>query len=472
VLADAVSSGSSDQQSQKQKQLQLQRQQQHGEQEQEHSPLQLTSFCSSLPSSGRMLLGLAGLAQLTSLQLTLGDRPPTDGCAAALATLTAMRTLTLPLETVQDTGAGTDWGQAWSSGQPHRLSTTLQHALKHLTKLTHLCLGWAPDNLVFSQFPISLASLQFGEEYKFSGAWWFRAKPTLELHHLTRLTNLQVTELEGRATVPQSLRSLTVDHLYYLCDPDDGPKQLQQLQHLQHLHLQQSCRCREVTMLQQLTQLTHLGMVCSLLSGITDERDAKLSAVMPTVPLKWLRLYGVSYQSESPDISRQTGVGSILAALGSCTQLTHLQLESVRVGSSVVVLCEQLQKLPALEELQLVSLEAPKLVGPGGGGGGGGSSGGGGGSDADADAGVVAGDGGQVGSGSYWGPLWREFALLAPLRSLMVQQVPLQDGDVSALGAASQLACLRLVDCGVGEAAAAQLKSAFEHLPGNILLMS
>lgn len=220
-------------------------------------------------------------------------------------------------------------------------------------------------------------------------------------------------------------------------------------------------------MLQQLTQLTHLGVVCKILRRVTDGRDIKLPALLPTLPLKWLRLHGASFRSNC--LQQTSGEGSILAALGSCTQLTHLQLESVRVGCSVVRLCEQLRKLPALQELQLVSLEAPKPVGTGvgvdggvdvdGGGGddGGGASGG-------AGAGVDPRDAGQGSAGSFWGPLWRDVALLAPLRRLVVELMPLQDGDVSALASASQLTCLKLVGCGVSQAGAAQLKSVFEHM--------
>lgn len=82
-----------------------------------------------------------------------------------------------------------------------------------------------------------------------------------------------------------------------------------------------------------------------------------LAAALLPLSVAWLHLHGMTVALAGvPDTSQK----HILAALGSCMQLTHLALHDVRVGDSVVGLCEP--KLPMLQELQLVALRPVKPV--------------------------------------------------------------------------------------------------------------
>jgi hypothetical protein len=185
------------------------------------------------------------------------------------------------------------------------------------------------------------------------------------------------------------------------------------------------------------------------------------------LPLRWLYLNSDGIEGKAA--SRASD--AILAQLGSYTQLTYLQLQQLTIPSPVAIISRQLQRLPALQELQLVRLRATSPV-----------------NRAAADPGVLnpaaadpESDGGPAAPGadpqaevvvdnqgavdSMWGPLFKAVPLLAPLRKLAVDRLQLLDGDVDALGGASQLTCLRLAACGVSEAAVARLRSAFAHLP-------
>jgi hypothetical protein len=165
------------------------------------------------------------------------------------------------------------------------------------------------------------------------------------------------------------------------------------------------------------------------------------------LPLRWLHLNsdnieGAAASSESDDI---------LAQLGRYTQLTYLQLQLLTILSPVANLSRQLQRLPALQELQLVRLRVANpatadpgalnpaaaadpegvLAAPG----------------ADPQAEVVVDSQGAV--DSMWGPLFKAVPLLAPLRKLVVFGLlpAVHDSDVDVLRGASQLTCLRLAAC-------------------------
>ena len=144
---------------------------------------------------------------------------------------------------------------------------------------------------------------------------------------------------------------------------------------------------------------------------------------------------------------------AILAQLGSYTQLTYLQLQQLSIPSHMASLSRQLQRL---QELQLADMKAaqPQPATAAG---------------VDPRGGVHS--HGNVHEDSVWGPLFRVVPLLAPLRKLIVDRLlpAVHDRDVSALGGASQLTCLRIAACGISEAAAAQLRAAFAHLPEGVL---
>jgi hypothetical protein len=301
-----------------------------------------------------------------------------------------------------------------------------------------------PDSL-----PTSLVSLQTGNRVN----ELLPGYNPLELQHLTRLTHLDVRSLKANDVLPPSLRSLQVhDKLdlnvaEYPLDLWMGLPgscvNLDQLQYVQHLHL--SSHPSDISRLQQLTQLTHLGLQCSVQSV-----EATTAAALSTLPLRWLHLNsdnieGAAASSESDDI---------LAQLGRYTQLTYLQLQLLTILSPVANLSRQLQRLPALQELQLVRLRVANPVNP---------------ATADPGAlnpaaaadpeGVLAAPGAdpqaeivvdsQGAVDSMWGPLFKAVPLLAPLRKLVVFGLlpAVHDSDVDVLRGASQLTCLRLAAC-------------------------
>jgi hypothetical protein len=207
-----------------------------------------------------MLCALAGQAQLTALQLCLtSSSRPATGYGAALASLRSLRSLTL--NTVQKASDVSFFG----TNVPHRWQAllNLDAELQQLTSLTHLSLSWMPDSL-----PTSLVSLQTGNRVN----ELLPGYNPLELQHLTRLTHLDVRSLKANDVLPPSLWSLQVhDKL----DPNVAEYpldlwmglpgscvNLDQLQYVQHLHL--SSHPSDISRLQQLTQLTHLGLQCSV----------------------------------------------------------------------------------------------------------------------------------------------------------------------------------------------------------------
>jgi hypothetical protein len=211
---------------------------------------------------------------------------------------------------------------------------------------------------------------------------------------------------------------------------------------LQHLHLSADMHRGQISRLQQLTALTHLGLRGQVLSA----EHTMSEAVSASLPLRWLHVFGSGGATSNGQFER------VLLQLGSCTQLTFLQLSTwhdLNMTGSVASLSAQLQRLPGLQELQLVAQRAAEYQGP---------------IDAEHDQGGVISQG-VVGEESVWGPLFNLVPSLAPLRTLNVDRVLLVDSDVDALGGASQLTCLRLAGCGISAAAAARVRSAFAHLP-------
>jgi hypothetical protein len=424
-------------------------------QEQDGSPLPLVHFSSSLPSDGRMLCTLASQTQLTGLQLCLiTSGKLVSGCGAALASLTSLRSLTVNAGPTVTSTATSTAGSSYHSRvtQPgmqrtlgiSKIAAALEPALQQLTDLTHLSLGWKPSS---ASFPSSLVSLQIQDEIMIPG------HECLQLQHVTRLTHLEVREVDSRAALPPSLRSLRVHHFNLSVHADiqqramaegypDSRVDLGQLQNLQRLHL--NSKPYDISRLQQLTALTHLGLRCDFLSFIVRHTS---DAVLASLPLRWLDVFG--FGAGEPCIDWQR----VLPQLGSYTQLTYLQLRQLHMTGYVASLSEQLQRLPALQELQLVRLTAAEPQ--------------------SAPAAEHAQGGvdsqGVVGGESAWGPLFRAVPILAPLRTLVVDRVLLVDGDVDALGGASQLTCLRLTGCDFSKAAAARVQSAFAHLPDGVV---
>jgi hypothetical protein len=431
-------------------------QQQHSKEEAQAvngSPQPLVHFSSSLPSDGRMLCTFAGQTQLTALQLCLiASGKVVSGCGAALASLTSLSSLTLSAgQTVMSTAISTSSNVQGPSPLSHavqagqrikgmrEISATFDPALQRLALLTHLSLCWIPSSTVVS-FPTSLVSIQIQDEIMVPG------RGCLQLQHLTRLTHLEVGWVDSRAALPPSLRSLRVhkninlsvyEDLQAKWEGEPDPRvDLNQLRNLQHLHLS-SAPHDSISRLQQLTGLTHLGLWCNVSADRTIS-----DAVSASLPLRWLHVSGFEGHESCFELRR------ILPQLGSCTQLTYLQLRQLHMTGYVASLSHELQQLPALQELQLVRLTAAEPQG---------------GPAAEHDQGGVTGQG-VVGEKSAWGPLFRAIPILAPLRTLVVDRVPLDDSCVDALGGATQLTSLRLAGCGFSEAAAARVRLAFAHL--------
>jgi hypothetical protein len=446
----------------------LQQQQHEEELQAGGSVLPLAHFSTNLPSYGRLLCALAGQTQLTALQLRLvNSGKPAAGCSAALASLTSLQCLTLDTLPEPKVGSHNLVIIGMSHIPSHRqVVSAVESALQRLTRLTHLSLSWMPSNKGAS-LPTSLVRLQIGSTESIP-----RHK-LVALQHLTRVTHLEVKSLKAKDVLPPSLRSLQVDDPLDLrmprapagrSDPrwhpgmDDMLVDLDQLQDLQQLHL--SSHPYNISKLQRLTGLTHLGLECRVHSG-----EATSAAVLASLPLRRLHLQSGIAGVEG---ASRRGFGDVLAQLGSYTHLTCLKLQELSTPCSVASLAGQLQGLPVLQELQLVRLRAqdpanpaaadPSVLNPAADYPEGGPAAPGG----DPLAEVVVDSRGAV--DSAWGLLFRAVPLLAPLRKLVVEGLPLQDDNVDALRAATQLTCLGLTGCGVSEAAAAGLQLALTHL--------
>lgn len=226
--------------------------------------------------------------------------------------------------------------------------------------------------------------------------------------------------LHEEATLPHSLQQLSVRRVRY-------KSPLVQLQHLQHLQLLDLPPTPQLQQLQQLTGLTAFGMQCPA------PDDDSTAVVVARLPLTRLGMHGYPGDNFSNAwVPRRWLRSSMLAALGSCTRLTYLSLERLSVAGTVCRLCEQLQKLPSLQELRLVVLCMRVTA------------------DSKCDG--------------KWEPLWRAVPQLLPLRKLVAGGLCLEGDMVTVLAAATQLTCLMLADCAVNSKVERRLRSKFAHL--------
>lgn len=382
--------------------------------------LLLTRFVSSMPSSGRVLSTLPACKQLTSVQLRPGAGASV--CARAKAAVSGLAALT----SLKELGFTSDPKEREVNLQ---LVHSLAPALPFLTALTHFDLAWYPAQHIVTKLPASLVRLRFGNIGIYS--------VTISLAHLTQVTSLHIPFVNETMVLPPSLHTLTG---HVIC-----ARPLLQLQHLQQLQcpLQHWQRIR-MPQLQLLTHVVHLSIACDPPLAWENEMSAFKGLI--TLPLTALTVQTArpEYVGSRPDYSVPLAkpacnplMAEAIRIVGSCTQLTRLTLQEVRLSFPVAELVLQLKQLPALSELSLVRVHAPWVAAP-----------------------------------SPWDPLWRTVPEFVSLRNFVARDIQ-DDGATCSAGllAATQLTYCELVGCGVGAAAEAELRAGLTQLRHSMLVV-
>jgi hypothetical protein len=216
--------------------------------------------------------------------------------------------------------------------------------LQSMSSLTQLTTLHTPplelENVFFEELPVSLVELAVPEDRDeddrgYEAAFAYED----DMQHLTNLTYLQLSAVEGPEQLPQQLRELRVRDFEW----DEGFLELPQLCSLRFAIHGDSANF-EINFLTELTELTALGL--SLMTSPGRESDVFIEcSLLPELPLVQLRCRSVWFY-DHPDFS----------CVAQCTQLTELVLHDSFLNFSLVSFAEELRRLRNLERLTLINV--------------------------------------------------------------------------------------------------------------------